>query len=471
MKMTKIKFGTDGWRAIIAKEFTVDNVARVTSGATKWLKQNFDNPSVVIGHDCRFAGELFAETTAKVFANAGIKVYLAKGPVSTPMVSLGTLEQKSVLGIVITASHNSPSYNGYKLKGSFGGPLLPKEIQEVEDLIPDTNSVDVNGLELEDFITNNLVEYVDLETMYVNHVEANFDMDAIRNSDMCFAYDAMYGSGQDVMRRLLPDIDFLHCDHNPSFNGTSPEPIHRNCGEFSEMIKMSEGQINCGLATDGDADRIGLYDSNGEFIDSHHIVLLLIKYLVEEKKLGGKVIISFSLSPKVKKMCEHYNLDYEVVKIGFKHIAEIMLDEDVLLGGEESGGIAIKTHIPERDGIWMGLTLWEFMVKSGKSLEELIDEVYEIVGPFKFERIDMHLKEEAKLAIVAKCENAEYKSFNDLEVRSIEDVDGYKYFFDKEEWVMIRASGTEPVLRTYAESATTEGAFEILKKVHAEFKK
>jgi phosphomannomutase len=159
------------------------------------------------------------------------------------------------------------------------------------------------------------------------------------------------------------------------------------------------------------------------------------------------------------------------VKIGFKHIAEIMLDEDVLLGGEESGGIAIKTHIPERDGIWMGLTLWEFMVKSGKSLEELIDEVYEIVGPFKFERIDMHLKEEAKLAIVAKCENAEYKSFSDLEVRSIEDVDGYKYFFDKEEWVMIRASGTEPVLRTYAESATTEGAFEILKKVHAEFKK
>jgi len=469
--MTKIKFGTDGWRAIIAKEFTVDNLARVTSGATEWLKQNFDNPSVVIGHDCRFAGELFAETTAKVFANAGIKVYLAKGPVSTPMVSIGALEQKSSLGIVITASHNPPSYNGYKLKGSFGGPLLPKEIQEVEDLIPDTNSFDVNGLELEYFTTQGLVEYIDLETMYVNHVEASFDMDAIRNSDMCFAYDAMYGSGQDVMRRLLPDIDFLHCEHNPSFNGTAPEPIHRNCGEFSDMIKMSEGQINCGLATDGDADRIGLYDSHGEFIDSHHIVLLLIKYLVEEKKMTGKVVISFSLSPKVKKMCEYFGLDYEVVKIGFKNIAGIILEEDVLLGGEESGGIAIKTHIPERDGIWMGLTLWEYMVKSGKTLEELIEEVYEIVGPFKFERIDMHLKEEEKLAILAKCDNAEYKSFSDLEVRSIEDVDGYKYFFDNDEWVMIRASGTEPVLRTYAESATAEGAFEILKKVHAEFKK
>jgi len=469
--MTKIKFGTDGWRAIIAKEFTIDNVARVTLGAAEWLKKNFENPSVVVGHDCRFAGELFAETVTKVFANAGIRVYLAKGPVSTPMVSLGTLEQKASLGVVVTASHNPPSYNGYKLKGSFGGPLLPKDIQEVEDLIPETNLIDVNGLELEDFLANGLVEYIDLETMYVNHVEANFDMDSIRNSDMCFAYDAMYGSGQDVMRRLLPDIDFLHCEYNPSFNGTPPEPIHRNCGEFSDMIKMSEGQIDCGLVTDGDADRIGLYDSNGEFVDSHHIVLLLIKYLVEEKKLKGKVVIAFSLSPKVKKMCAHYGLDYEVVKIGFKHIAGIILDEDVLLGGEESGGIAIKTHIPERDGIWMGLTLWEFMVKSGKSLEELIEEVYEIVGPFKFERIDMHLKVEEKLDIVTKCDNNQYKSFGDLEVRKIETVDGYKYFFDNDEWVMIRASGTEPVLRTYAESATIEGAFEILKKVHAEFKK
>ena len=471
MNMTKIKFGTDGWRAIIAKEFTVDNVARVTLGTTSWLKQNVDNPSVVIGHDCRFAGEMFAETTAKVFANAGVKVLLAKGPVSTPMVSLGTLTAKASLGIVLTASHNPPSYNGYKLKGHFGGPLLPKEIQEVEDLIPDTNTVAVNELDLEDFITSGLVEYIDLETMYVDHVEANFDMEAIRNSDMNFAYDAMFGSGQDVMRRLLPDIDFLHCEHNPGFNGTAPEPIHRNLMEFSEMIKMSEGQIDCGLATDGDADRIGLYDGNGEFIDSHHIILLLIKYLVEEKKYRGKVVNAFSVSPKVKKMCDHYGLEYLVTKIGFKYIAGIMLTDDVLLGGEESGGIATKGHIPERDGIWMGLILWEYMVKSGKTLEELIESVYEIVGGFKFERIDMHLKEEEKLQIVANCENDKYKSFGDLEVRRVENIDGYKYFFDDDQWVMIRASGTEPVLRTYAESSTTEGAFSILEKVHAEFKK
>jgi len=468
--MVKIKFGTDGWRAIIAKDFTVDNVARVTLGATTWLKQNFETPSVVVGHDCRYAGELFGETTAKVFANAGIKVFLAKGPVSTPMVSFGALKQNASLGIVLTASHNPPTYNGYKLKGHFGGPLLPKEIQEVEDLIPDTNSIDLDSLSIEDFINKGLVEYVDLETMYVNHVEKNFDMEAIRNSDMNFAYDAMFGSGQDVMRRLLPDIDFLHCEHNPGFNGIAPEPIHRNLGEFSEMIKLAEGGIDCGLATDGDADRIGLYDSKGNFVDSHHIILLLIKYLVEEKGYKGKVVNAFSVTPKVKKMCEYYGLDYQVVQIGFKNIAGIILNEDVLLGGEESGGIAIKGHIPERDGIWMGLTIWEYMVKSGKTLDELIQGVYDIVGEFKFERIDLHISEEEKQAIIANCKANNYKKFGDLEVREVQTIDGFKYFFDNDEWVMIRPSGTEPVLRTYAESSTTEGAFKVLEKTHAEFK-
>ena len=469
--MIKIKFGTDGWRAIIAKEFTVDNVARVTTGATKWLKQNFNKPSVIVGHDCRFAGELFAETTALVFANSGIKVFLAKGPVSTPMISLGTLKQKADLGIVITASHNPPSYNGYKLKGNFGGPLLPKEIQEVEDLIPTTNEVNIDELEIEKFVANGLIEYIDLETMYLKHVEANFDMKAIRNTSMNFAYDAMYGSGQDVMRRLLPDIDFLHCEHNPSFNGISPEPIHRNLLEFSEMIRLSDGEIDCGLAVDGDADRIGLYDSKGNFVDSHHIILLLIKYLVEVKGMKGKVVNAFSVTPKVKKMCDQLGLAYQVVPIGFKNIAGIILTEDVLLGGEESGGIAVKGHIPERDGIWMGLIIWEYMVKSGKTLEELIQGVYDMVGEFKFERIDLHLKEEQKLKIVANCNANFYKKFGDLEVRRVENVDGFKYFFDNDEWVMIRASGTEPVLRTYAEAATNEAAFKILEKVHQEFKK
>ncbi len=460
--MTKIKFGTDGWRAIIAKDFTVDNVARVTIATVEWVKKNFDKPSVVVGHDCRFAGELFAETTAKILAHAGIKVFLAKGFVSTPMISLGTKNKNASIGIIITASHNPPSYNGFKLKGNFGGPLLPSDVQKIEDLIQDVNSVNLDQLFIEDFVKKGLIEYIDLETMYVDHVEKNFDMEAIRNSNMNFAYDAMYGAGQNVMRRLLPDITFLHCDYNPGFDGQAPEPIHKNLQEFSAIIAES-GDIDCGLATDGDADRIGLYDNKGEFIDSHHIILLLINYLVKEKKYTGKIVNAFSVTPRVKKMCEHYGLDYQVVQIGFKHIASIMISEDVLLGGEESGGIAIKGHIPERDGIWMGLTIWEYMVKSGKSLDALIQEVYKIVGEFKFERSDMHLKENVKTAIVKNCVDNKYQSFGPYNVERVETIDGWKYFFSNGDWLMIRASGTEPVLRNYAEAETTEKAFAILK--------
>ncbi|MGZ4056177.1 MAG: phosphoglucomutase/phosphomannomutase family protein, partial [Bacteroidia bacterium] len=197
----------------------------------------------------------------------------------------------------------------------------------------------------------------------------------------------------------------------------------------------------------------------------HHIILLLINYLVTQKKMKGKVVNAFSVTPRVKKMCEHYGLEYQVVQIGFKHIAGIMISEDVLLGGEESGGIAIKGHIPERDGIWMGLTIWEYMVKSGKTLDQLIEEIYKIVGAFKFERSDMHLKEEVKNKIVENCKNNKYSEFGPYKVRRVETIDGWKYFFDNDEWMMIRASGTEPVLRNYAESSTTEKAFAILKAV------
>jgi phosphomannomutase len=460
--MSKIKFGTDGWRAIIAKEFTVENVARVTEATADWLKSNFENPSVVIGHDCRFAGEMFAETAAVVMLAKGVKVHLAKGFVSTPMVSLGTVNTGSSAGIIITASHNPPSYNGYKIKGHYGGPLLPEKVQEIEDIIKDECQINPEAYSLKDFADKGMLQYIDLESMYVEHAEANFDLKSIRDSKLELAFDAMYGAGQNVMRRLFPDITFLHCEHNPGFDGQAPEPIHKNLTEFSEMIKMAEN-IDCGLAVDGDADRIGLYDNKGNFIDSHHIILLLIHYLVKYKGMKGKVCTAFSTTVKIKRMCEHYGLDMEVVKIGFKYICSIMLKEDVLLGGEESGGIAIKGHIPERDGIWMGLVIWEYMAKSGKSLTELIEEVYEITGRFSFERSDLHIKEELKNKIIEHCKNGNYSSFGDYKVVRTEDLDGFKYFFNEDEWLMIRASGTEPILRAYAESSNKEKALDIIK--------
>ena len=464
--MTKIKFGTDGWRAIIAKDFTVENVIRVTEASAQWLLKNYKNPTVVVGHDCRFGGELFAESVAKVLAVKNIKVFLSKGFVSTPMISLGTVNKKADLGIIITASHNPPSYNGYKLKGSYGGPLLPEKVEEIENIIPDKSSTDVDNYSIKDFVDKKLVEYVDLETMYCEHVEKNFDLNLIRKSGLKLGYDAMYGAGQNVIKRLLPQATMLHCENNPSFAGQAPEPIHKNLLEFSNLIKKEK--IDCGLATDGDADRIGLYDSDGNFVDSHHIILLLINYLVQQKKMKGKIVVAFSVTPKVKKMCEHFKLDYQVTKIGFKYICNIMVKEDVLIGGEESGGIAIKGHIPERDGIWIGLTIWEYIARSGKTLKQLIEEVYKIVGPFSFERSDLHLTEEVKNSIVKNCTGGKYKAFGKYKIERLEDIDGWKYFFNDSEWLMIRASGTEPVLRTYAESNSKKAAFDILKEAEKE---
>ena len=462
--MTKIKFGTDGWRAIIAKDYTVDNVARVTEATSKWLLKTQSNPIVVVGHDCRFAGPLFAETTAKVFIANGVKVLLSNDFVSTPMISLGTVKYKTHLGIIITASHNPPSYNGYKIKGHYGGPLGPELVQEIEDIIPDTCTSDYNSVNLDTAQECGMLQIVPLEDLYIQHVESNFDLKAIKDAKLNLAYDSMFGAGQRVMSRLFPEIYHLHNDHNPGFHGQAPEPIHKNLLEFSNFIK-DKGDISCGLATDGDADRIGLYDSKGNFVDSHHIILLLIHYLVKYKNQKGKVATAFSTTVKIKNICEHYDLPLDVVKIGFKYICSIMVNEDVLVGGEESGGIAIKGHIPERDGIWMGLTIWEFMAKTGKTLNELIEEVYAITGTFSFERNDLYIDETIKNKVLENCKNSSYKEFGKYKVSHIDNLDGYKFFIDENTWLMIRASGTEPVLRTYAEADTKEKTLDILAEV------
>lgn len=460
--MDKIKFGTDGWRAIIAKEFTVENVARVSEATGAWLIKNYQDPTVFVGHDCRFGGALFMETSVQVFLKMGLKVRMSKGFVSTPMVSLAAKRFDCQIGVVITASHNPPAYNGYKLKADFGGPLAPKHVQEVEDLIKDQCNVEYQDVNLEEFITNGILLVDDIETMYVDHVKNNFDLNAIENSKMNLVYDAMYGAGQSVLPRILPNVDLMHCDYNPSFMGQAPEPIGKNLKELEEYIK-TQGNIECALATDGDADRIGMFNGAGEFIDSHHLILLLIHYLVKYKGQTGKIAIAFSVTPRVKKLCDHYGLEVITTKIGFKEIASIMVTDDVLVGGEESGGIAVKGHIPERDGIWMGLIIWEFMAKSGKTLDELIEEVYEIVNPFKFERSDLHITEELKQSIIANCKAGKYEGFGAYSIRNIETLDGFKFFIDDERWVMIRPSGTEPVLRVYAEAPTLDEVRSILK--------
>ncbi|MBL7767031.1 MAG: hypothetical protein JNJ58_13095 [Chitinophagaceae bacterium] len=459
--MLKIKFGTDGWRAIIAKDFTVQNVARVSAAVSIWLKQKTAHPVIVIGHDCRYGGELFTEACIKVFCSQGIKVITHHGFVSTPMISFGVLQYKADQGVVITASHNPPSYNGYKLKGAHGGPTPPAQIEEVELLIPD-EEVEVKG-SLSDFEQQGLLVYVDLEQDYIDYIQTKFDIEKLHQSPFKMVYDAMFGAGQNVMKRLFPHAVFLNCERNPLFNNIAPEPLHKNLMELSETIRTTP-ELKFGLANDGDADRIALYDENGKYIDSHHIILLLIHYLHKYKNLNGKVAIAASTTLRVNKLCELYGLPCEVTPIGFKHISEIMMREDVLVGGEESGGISVKGHIPERDGIYDGLVIYEFMNATGKKLSELCQEIYDIIGEFHYERADLHLEEDEKQRVIGLCKNG-IKAFGKYHVVETNLIDGYKYELENNCWTMIRASGTEPLLRIYAEGNTPEEVLDILKTV------
>lgn len=455
-----IKFGTDGWRAIIAKDFTIENLSRVSFATAEWIKKNNSNPSAVVGYDSRFGGKMFAERVAQIFAFYGIKIFLPQSFVSTPMVSLAVIDKKASAGIIITASHNPPDYSGFKIKAHYGGPASPSMIAEVERNIPDEWSNELNLKSIDDYRKDGLMEYLDMERMYVSHLRKSFNLKLIEKSKIKLAHDAMFGAGQNVLKKIFPKATFVRCEFNPSFNGRAPEPIHKNLIEFSKKIKKEK--IHLGIATDGDADRIGLYDEKGNFVDSHHIFLLLIKYLVEEKKLSGKVVCTFSCTQKIKKLCEIYRLSLNVTKIGFKYICEIMNKENVLIGGEESGGIAVTGHIPERDGIYVGLMIAEYMAKKKKKLTELVSAIYKVVGKFSVERNDLHISEEAKLSIIQNCKSGEYSSFGKNKVSRTENLDGFKYYFENGRWVLIRPSGTEPVLRIYAEAENSSIANEIL---------
>ena len=460
--MNTIKFGTDGWRAVIAKDFTVRNLARVSAAISTWLFKKYKEPSVVVGYDCRFGGKMFSETVAKVLAFKGIKVLLAPDFVTTPMVSLGVLRLDATLGIMITASHNPPEYNGLKLKGPHGGPLFESDVKNVEALIPEDNVINLETIRWEELLDQRGVEYADLESLYIEEVKKHFDIRKIVGSGLKLAFDAMHGSGQNIMPRILPGIKCLNCDVDPFFKGIPPEPLEHNLMSFSEKIR-GKWKVDAGIAVDGDADRIAMMDADGRYVDSHHIMLLLIHYLAGYKKRKGKVVTGFSSTVKVEKLARHYKLPAQRVKIGFKEISEVMVEDNVLVGGEESGGISIAGTLPERDGIWMGLTLLEFMAETKKSLRTLIEEVYDIVGAFAYQRQDLKIEKDLKSRVLKNCQENVYKNFGSFKVTRVETIDGWKFFFNTSEWYMIRPSGTEPVLRTYAEAKTEQRVSEIMR--------
>ncbi|MBK6858710.1 MAG: phosphoglucomutase/phosphomannomutase family protein [Saprospiraceae bacterium] len=458
-----IKFGTDGWRAIIAKDYTVENVQRIATGTLAWMQKRAYK-RVVIGFDCRFGGAMFQEEIANILSQGGITCLINKNFVSTPMISLAVVNHQADLGIVITASHNPPTYNGYKLKSSYGGPTIPADIAELESMIPDHIDSQVVQQIAKDSIIQTPV-YIDAEGEYIAHIYKSFDIPQIRAKNK-IAYDAMFGAGQNVMKKLFPDMHAFHCDHNPGFQNTAPEPITKNLSEIQHFLRSNPGQY-IGIANDGDADRLAMLDDQGKMIDSHHILLLLMHYLAGFKKLQGAAVVSFSVTNKLQQLAAYYNLKCIITKIGFKYISEYMITEDVLVAGEESGGLAIKGHIPERDGIWIALTILQFMAETGKSITQLIDEVYAIVGPFAYDRLDLHLTD-AQIVQIKDTLNYEKMQWGPFQVKSSENLDGAKYYFEEDAWMMIRTSGTEPVLRIYAQGKDMEAVKQILEATRAE---
>ncbi len=460
----QIKFGTDGWRAIIAQDFTYANLEAVARGTARWLKATHGGaPSgtdrVVIGYDTRFQGREFATFVARVLASYGLQVQLADGVAPTPAVSWAAEAYDTAAGIVITASHNPPSYNGFKIKAYFGGPATPEQIAAVEAQIEASDDVAVASEA--DLRGQGLIVDIPLRAAYLDVLRERLDLAAIRAMPQRLAHDAMYGAGRLCAHELLGDekVVGLHQEWNPGFMGQAPEPIEKNLAELGEAV-VREG-CALGLANDGDADRIGLYDENGQFVDSHRLFCLLVKYLHQERGLSGSIVKTFSTTSMLDKMGAAYGLPVETTKIGFKYIAEKIVGGDVLVGGEESGGMAVKGHIPERDGLYIGLLAAEMCVRRGKPLSALVQELFDEFGPHVAVRIDVHTTHEKVKAVLDHLQGGGLREIAGAPVTDLQTLDGFKHITDKG-WLLVRPSGTEPVLRIYAESASQADAEALL---------
>ena len=463
-----IHFGTDGWRAVISDSFTFDNLRMVAQAiadavASEYWNKNDDTDSnkVVIGFDTRFLSDRFAGEVARVLAANGFKVLLSQSDAPTPAISYAVKHEKAVAGVMITASHNAPRYNGVKLKGAFGGSALPEQCRRVEIYIND-NEEQARGPNLMDYVKARdagLIQKFNPLNAYFDHLRTLIRTDIIAENPQRFVVDAMYGSGRGVIKSFLQgtgcEIAEIRGEMNPGFGGVHPEPIAKYLGALASAV--SSGMGNFGVVTDGDADRIGAMDERGQFVDPHKIMALSLRYLVEKRGMSGAVVRTVSTTRMIDRLAKRYGMKLYETPVGFNHIVDYMMQEDVLIGGEESGGISFKGHIPEGDGPIMGLLLVEMIAESKKSLVELVDDLLEDVGPAHYERVDLRLSRP-----VAKAEMTEFLTkqapaeIGGQKVDEVSQRDGVKYILADDSWLLIRPSGTEPVLRVYAEGRTHE---------------
>lgn len=466
-----IKFGTDGWRDVIAEDYTFENVAKVSYATAAYFKTLLlVNNGIFIGYDARFGSRDFAELAACIIASQGIKVYLATSIVATPATSLAIVRKKLAGGVMITASHNPAKYNGYKIKGWYGGASLPDGIAAIEKNCADLESgfltYSKELFSYDDLVKRKLIVPLDAKKIYIEELKKLVNLPLLKRSKLRIAYDPMYGSGIETLEHLLPDAGILHNVWNPGFGGTPPEPLPQNTKEFSNFVV--ETGYDIGIVTDGDADRIGAIDEFGNFFSSQMILCLLLKYLVEVRKKKGDVVVSLSVTSMIDKMCAKYKLLVKRTPVGFKYITEFMLKGNVLIGGEESGGIGIPSiHIPERDGLFNGLLLAEICAHYKKSLATLVKDLEKEYGAHEYERYDFHTTEDRKKKVLDKATKG-FDIIAGLKVIETNTTDGFKYLLEGGGWLMIRTSGTEPLLRYYAEApkkATVKKLLDFAKKL------
>ncbi len=459
----EIKFGTDGWRGIIADDFTFENVRRVAGAIAGYVsKHEKPQQGVIVGYDARFASPRAAQIVAEVIAAAGIPVKLANDYTPTPAVSYAVKQQGAAGGVMVTSSHNPFNWNGIKFKGNFGGSATPAIMAKIEEEL--ATGAAPKG-------SKAAIEEVDLKKPYVAAVCRFADMDLIAKTKFKFAVDAMYGSGRGVLTGIFAERGVqcvaIRQELNPLFPGINPEPIEPHIALLQQTVVAE--RCDAGLATDGDADRIGAVAEDGSFVDSHKIFCVLLRWLLERKKWSGDVVRAFNTTRMLDRIAAKYGRKLHETRIGFKYVADLMMEHDILIGGEESGGIGYSRFLPERDGVLNCLLLANVMAEEGKPLGHLVTDLQREYGPHYYGRRDLHIPEDVKQNAIQRARDEGTQKLGRYRILKKEHLDGVKFFLDAptngngaEAWALFRASGTEPLLRLYTEAASPELVSELL---------
>ncbi len=458
-----IKFGTDGWRAVIAEDFTFDNVRVCTPAVAAYLGRSAGpGARIVVGYDTRFASEDFAAAVAEVLAANGVHVYLSTTAVPTPVVSHAVVDLKANGGVVITASHNPAQWNGFKYKGPDGSSGAVEVIAEIEceiaALTEQAGAPPIKRLALEDAVRQGLVEMYDPLPSYLDQLRRLVDVEAIRSMQGTVVIDSMFGVGAGLFQRILGgktvQVDELNGERNPAFPGIRPEPIGPNLEKLCRHVPAVGASV--GIATDGDADRLGIVDEEGHFLNQHQVFALLCLYLLEVRGERGHIIRSVTTTEMISTLGRIFDVPVIVTAVGFKYVAPLMLEHDAMVGGEESGGYGFRGHIPERDGILAGLYFLDMVRQTGKTPSALLAHLYEMVGTHHYDRLDIELSAQDHSRISDALTGLNPSTLGEARVQQVDRTDGIRLVLQDGAWVLFRLSGTEPLLRIYAEAESPE---------------